>query len=65
MLFRSIDYALENDIKTVFYQEEFDSTQAETVAEEIGGAVQAVSPLSADYIQGIEDFANAFAQSGK
>jgi len=60
-----IDYALENDIKTVFYQEEFDSTQAETVAEEIGGAVQAVSPLSADYIQGIEDFANAFAQSGK
>ncbi len=60
-----IDYALQNDIKTVFYQEEFDSSQAETVAEEIGGAVQTVAPLSSDYIQGLEDFTNAFAQSGE
>ncbi len=60
-----IDYARENGIKTIFYQEEFDSNQAETVAAEIGGVVQKVSPLSADYIQGLQDFANAFAQSGK
>jgi len=57
-----IDYAKQNGIKTVFYQEEFDSTQAETIAEEIGGAVQTVAPLSADYIQGLEDFTDAFAQ---
>ena len=35
-----IDYALENSISTVFYQEEFDDSQAETVAEEIGGSVE-------------------------
>lgn len=60
-----IDYALQNNIKTVFYQEEFDSSQAETVAEEIGGAVQTAAPLSPDYIQGLEDFTNAFARSGE
>lgn len=60
-----IDYAKQNGIKTVFYQDEFDSTQAETVAEEIGGAVQSVAPLSPDYIQGLEDFTNAFARSGE
>lgn len=60
-----IDYALENSIKTVFYQEEFDDSQAETVAEEIGGTVQKVAPLSADYIQGLKDFVNALVQSGE
>jgi zinc transport system substrate-binding protein len=59
-----IDYAQENGIKTVFYQEEFDDSQAATVAEEIGGAVQAVAPLSADYMQGLKDFVGALAQSG-
>ena len=60
-----IDYALENNITTVFYQEEFDDSQAETVAEGIGGAVQKVAPLSSDYIQGLKDFASALAQSGE
>ena len=60
-----IDYALENNITTVFYQEEFDDSQAETVAEEIGGAVQKAAPLSSDYIQGLKDFASALTKSGK
>jgi zinc transport system substrate-binding protein len=60
-----IDYAMQNGISTVFYQEEFDSSQAETIAEEIGGAVQKVAPLSPDYIQGLEDFTTAFTQSGE
>jgi zinc transport system substrate-binding protein len=60
-----IDFALKNHIKTVFYQEEFDDNQAETVAEEIGGAVQKVAPLSADYIQGLKDFTSALAKAGE
>lgn len=60
-----IDYAMQNNIKTVFYQEEFDSSQAETVAEGIGGSVQTVAPLSPDYIQGLEDFTDAFVRSGE
>lgn len=60
-----IDYAVENDIKTVFYQEEFDDSQAATIAEEIGGAVQKVAPLSSDYIQGLKDFTSALAKAGE
>lgn len=60
-----IDYALDNGIKTVFYQAEFDDNQAETVAEEIGGNVAIAAPLSADYIQGLKDFTNALVEAGK
>ncbi len=58
-----IDTARENNITTVFYQAEFDDHQAATVAEEIGGTVAQVAPLSPDYIQSLEDFVNALAQS--
>ena len=60
-----IDYALAHDIKTVFYQEEFDDSQAETVAEEIGGTVQKTAPLSADYIQGLNDFVSALNETAE
>lgn len=59
-----IDYAKSNNIKHVFYQEEFDDSQATTIAEEIGGSVAKAAPLSADYIQGLKDFANSLKQSG-
>lgn len=58
-----IDYAKQNQITTVFYQEEFDDSQAATVAEEIGGAVQKVAPLSFDYIQGLKDFVSALSKT--
>ena len=60
-----IDYALDNGIKTVFYQAEFDDSKAETVAEEIGGNVAIVAPLSPDYIQGLKDFTNALVTARK
>ncbi len=61
-----IKLALENDIKTVFYQDEFDDNQAQTVAQEIGGTVAQVSPLSHDYLQGLQDFTDALvAQNGQ
>ncbi len=56
-----IDYALQNDITTVYYQEEFDDSQAQTVAEEIGGRAANVAPLSPDYIQAMRDFVTALA----
>ncbi len=60
-----ISFALENDIRTVFYQDEFDDNQAQTVAQEIGGTVAKVSPLSKDYIKGLSDFTDALiAQDG-
>ncbi len=51
-----VDYALEHNIHTVFYQEEFDDTQAQTIAEEIEGSVAQTAPLSYDYIQNLEAF---------
>ena len=60
-----IDYAKQNKITTVFYLEEFDDSQAATVAEEIGGAVQKAAPLSSDYIQGLKDFVSALSKSGE
>ena len=50
-----IDYALENNIKAIFYQEEFDSNQAEIVANEINGVTIKVSPLSKDYINSLNE----------
>ena len=45
-----ITFAKENNIRTVFYQSEFSSTQAIALAEEINGEVVQLVPLSADYI---------------
>ncbi len=54
-----VDYALEHDIHTVFYQDEFDDTQAQTIAEGIEGSVVKTAPLSYDYIQNLEEFTEA------
>ena len=54
-----IDFAHQNGITTVYYQEEFDDSQAQTVAEEIGGHSAKMAPLSPNYIQGLRDFASA------
>lgn len=59
-----IEHAVEEGIKVIFYQEEFDDNQAQTVAEEIGGKVIKVSPLSADYITSLRDFTIALGQQG-
>lgn len=57
-----VEHTMKNEITTVFYQEEFDDSQAQTIAEEIGGRVEKVSPLSPNYIQGIRDFIDALTQ---
>lgn len=55
-----IDFAKDNNIKAVFYQQEFDSKQAETVAKEIGGTAIKVAPLAANYIENLEYIAEEF-----
>jgi zinc transport system substrate-binding protein len=50
-----IDFAREKGIKVIFYQDEFDNTQAKTIAKEIEGTAISVSPLSYDYIGSMRD----------
>lgn len=57
-----IDFAKKENIKFVFYQEEFDSQQAETIAKEIGGETVKVSPLAPDYIENLRDTVNKFKE---
>lgn len=58
-----IDYAREYDIHVVFYQQEFDSSQAETIAKEINGKAQAYEPLSADYFGSMKALVEAFTEA--
>ncbi|MBI9012856.1 MAG: zinc ABC transporter substrate-binding protein [Clostridiales bacterium] len=53
-----IELAKDKNIKYVFYQEEFDSQQAEIVANEIGGETIKVAPLSGDYINNLRMILN-------
>ena len=52
-----IELAKSEQIKYVFYQEEFDAQQAEIVAKEIGGETINVAPLSGDYINNLKSIA--------
>lgn len=60
-----IDFAKSNDIHYIFYQEEFDSQQAETIASEIGGAAVKVAPLAPDYVQNLKDIVEALGSVTK
>ena len=57
-----IDFAKKENIKVIFYQEEFDGHQAEIIAKEIGGATVQVAPLSPNYIDNLISIANTFKQ---
>lgn len=56
---RVIEYALEHDIHTVFYQTEFDSSQAATISEEINGSVVELNVLSEDYLENLKKMTKA------
>ncbi|MEN8907373.1 MAG: zinc ABC transporter substrate-binding protein, partial [Clostridiales bacterium] len=55
-----IDFAKKKKIKFVFYQEEFDDSQAKTIADEIGGSTLKIAPLDSDYIENLKEIANSF-----
>jgi len=50
-------------IKVIFAQPEFSTTDAETIAQEIGGRVLLVSPLSEDWLANMRSVAAAFAEA--
>jgi zinc transport system substrate-binding protein len=58
-----IDQAKHEGIKIIFVQPQFDKRQARQVAKAIGGAVVAVDPLAADYIDNLRRVGQQFAQA--
>lgn len=52
-LTRMVDLAKEKNIKVIFYQEEIDSTQAQTFADEINGKAVKLEPLASDYVENL------------
>ncbi len=54
-----IIFAKQNDIRTVFYQSEFSSTQAIALAEEIDGEAVQLAPLAAEYINNMQSMIDA------
>lgn len=58
-----IDQAKADKIEVIFVQPQFDKRQARQVAEAIGGAVIAVDPLAADYVDNLRRVGREFAQA--
>ena len=58
-----IDQARQEKIKVVFVQPQFDKRQAHQVAQAIGGAVIAVDPLAADYVDNLRRVGREFARA--
>ncbi|MDI3533827.1 MAG: zinc transport system substrate-binding protein [Thermosediminibacterales bacterium] len=58
-----IDIAKEKNIKVVFYQEEIDTTQSQTLAEELGGITQKIAPLAPNYIENLKEIAVALKKA--
>ncbi len=58
-----IEQAKREKIKVVFVQPQFDKRQARQVAQAIGGAVIAVDPLAADYIDNLRRVGREFARA--
>jgi len=56
-----VEEAREENIRVIFIQPTFNSTKAETIAEEINGEIVIVDPLARDWLSNIETAANAFA----
>lgn len=53
---QTIDEALENQIKTIYIQEEFDRKNADVIAKEIGAQTVQVNPLSGNWLEEMNRF---------
>lgn len=60
-----IDLAKKENIKVIFYQQEFDSSQSKAFAEEIGGETMMLNPLAANYIENLQDMADLIAKAAR
>jgi zinc transport system substrate-binding protein len=58
-----IDFATENNLKTIFIQKEYDSKNAREIAREIGGQVVTIDPLSENWLKSTNDMIDALYYS--
>ncbi len=58
-----VNLAKKENIKAIFYQEEIDSRQSQSFAEEIGGKTVQLEPLSADYIENLKKMADTIKEA--
>jgi zinc transport system substrate-binding protein len=58
-----IELAIEEEIKVIFVQTQFDTNIAESVAEEVEAVVVSINPLSEDYINNLKNVATTISES--
>ncbi len=58
-----VRYAVENDIRVIFVQKQFDESVARSIAQEIEGSVIAIDPLSPEYLDNMRRIATTIAES--
>lgn len=58
-----VDQARKAGVKVIFVQPQFASGSAQAVAREIGGSIDTLDPLAADYLPNLERIAEKIAQS--
>jgi len=58
-----VDEARADNIKIIFVTPEFSSSNAEVIANEIGGKVVVVDPLDSNYLENMQKVAEAFAST--
>lgn len=58
-----IDRAKSQGVRVIFVQPQFSDQAAKTIAEQIGGVVVAIDPLSKDYIQNLQEMARKIREA--
>jgi len=58
-----IDEAKNDNVKVIFVQSQFSTDSAESIAQEIGGAVVQIDPLAKDYFSNLESMADTIVNS--
>jgi zinc transport system substrate-binding protein len=58
-----IDFARNEALKTIFVQREYDSKNAQAIADEIGAGLVIIDPLSEDWYKSTEDMIIALYNS--
>jgi zinc transport system substrate-binding protein len=60
-LSRLINFAMSNNIKTIYVQRQFSVASAQTLAREINGYIKELDPLAEDYIENLRFVASSIA----